>query len=149
MRLLHRPRWLFHSLCPHLSTPSISFRFSTLTTPDRVANRPVAPPHEYLLLGYVPRRSFVTSIQRLQRDADDKGGKDPNDFDDGNNEEGIVVSEAQLQGALPSSGVALSAITVPDSFPNVPLIPISRYPVFPKFIKMIEVSRGVQLSSFI
>uniref|UniRef100_H2YQ98 Lon protease homolog n=1 Tax=Ciona savignyi TaxID=51511 RepID=H2YQ98_CIOSA len=34
---------------------------------------------------------------------------------------------------------ALSALTVPDNFPNVPIIAVNRNPVFPKFIKMIEV----------
>uniref|UniRef100_H2YQ97 Lon protease homolog, mitochondrial n=1 Tax=Ciona savignyi TaxID=51511 RepID=H2YQ97_CIOSA len=38
-----------------------------------------------------------------------------------------------------SNTVALSALTVPDNFPNVPIIAVNRNPVFPKFIKMIEV----------
>ncbi|GAU91697.1 hypothetical protein RvY_03905 [Ramazzottius varieornatus] len=133
MRLLRCPQWLFYNSAVHRHLSSAS----TLTTLGlSVAKKPLSPPQEYLLLGFLPRRSFVTSTARFQRDADDRGGKDPND----GSEEGIVVSEAQLNGALPSGGVALSAITVPDLFPNVPLIPISRYPVFPKFIKMIEVS---------
>ena len=36
--------------------------------------------------------------------------------------------------------MALSPMTVPDFFPHVPLLAISRNPVFPKFIKMIEIS---------
>ena len=36
--------------------------------------------------------------------------------------------------------MALSPMTVPDYFPNVPLLAVSKNPVFPKFIKMIEVS---------
>lgn len=38
------------------------------------------------------------------------------------------------------SMMALSPMTVPDYFPHVPLLAVSRNPVFPKFIKMIEVS---------
>ena len=38
-----------------------------------------------------------------------------------------------------SANGALSAMNVPDYFPNVPLIPVHKNPVFPKFIKMIEV----------
>lgn len=35
---------------------------------------------------------------------------------------------------------ALTAVTVPEFFPRVPVIAISRNPVFPRFIKMLEVS---------
>ena len=35
---------------------------------------------------------------------------------------------------------ALTAITVPEIFPHVPIISINRNPVFPKFIKIIEIS---------
>jgi len=38
------------------------------------------------------------------------------------------------------SMLALSPMNVPEFFPNVPLLAVSRNPVFPKFIKMIEVS---------
>lgn len=38
------------------------------------------------------------------------------------------------------SMMALSPMTVPDYFPNIPLLAVTRNPVFPKFIKMIEVS---------
>ena len=40
-----------------------------------------------------------------------------------------------------SSSGALSAMSVPEYFPHVPLIAVNRNPVFPKFIKMIEVRR--------
>ena len=36
-------------------------------------------------------------------------------------------------------GAALSAMNVPEDFPHVPIIAVNRSPVFPKFIKMIEV----------
>ena len=35
---------------------------------------------------------------------------------------------------------ALSPINIPDYFPNVPVIAINRNPVFPKFVKLIEVT---------
>ncbi|XP_039273310.2 lon protease homolog, mitochondrial-like [Styela clava] len=38
----------------------------------------------------------------------------------------------------PPSG-ALSTTTIPDRFPHVPLLAVNRNPVFPRFIKMIEV----------
>ena len=36
-------------------------------------------------------------------------------------------------------GFALSTVDVPEMFPNVPVIAINRHPVFPRFMKMIEV----------
>ena len=35
---------------------------------------------------------------------------------------------------------AVAAVTVPEVFPEVPVIPISRNPIFPRFVKMLEVS---------
>lgn len=49
------------------------------------------------------------------------------------------------EGSIPGSGVQMTALTpmmVPEVFPNVPLIAVSRNPVFPRFIKIIEV-RGL------
>ncbi len=37
------------------------------------------------------------------------------------------------------ASTALTPMTVPDVFPNVPIIAVKRNPVFPRFIKMIEV----------
>lgn len=34
---------------------------------------------------------------------------------------------------------ALAPVTVPETFPEVPLLPISRNPLFPRFVKMLEV----------
>ena len=34
---------------------------------------------------------------------------------------------------------ALAQVHVPDVFPEVPLLPIHRNPVFPRFVKMMEV----------
>ncbi|KAK7484034.1 hypothetical protein BaRGS_00024769, partial [Batillaria attramentaria] len=41
--------------------------------------------------------------------------------------------------AFPLMG-ALAAITVPEVFPRVPVIAINRNPVFPRFVKMLEIS---------
>lgn len=43
---------------------------------------------------------------------------------------------------IPGDGPQMTALTpmmVPEVFPNVPLIAVSRNPVFPRFIKIIEV----------
>lgn len=42
-------------------------------------------------------------------------------------------------GSAPPNITALTPMTVPEVFPNVPLIPVTRNPVFPRFIKIIEV----------
>uniref|UniRef100_A0A674PI92 Lon protease homolog, mitochondrial n=1 Tax=Takifugu rubripes TaxID=31033 RepID=A0A674PI92_TAKRU len=45
-------------------------------------------------------------------------------------------------GGIPGNGPQMTALTpmmVPEVFPNVPLIAVSRNPVFPRFIKIIEV----------
>ena len=35
---------------------------------------------------------------------------------------------------------AIAPISVPDNFPEVPLLAVSRNPIFPRFVKMLEVS---------
>lgn len=35
---------------------------------------------------------------------------------------------------------ALAPVAIPDIFPEVPILPISRNPIFPKFVKLLEVS---------
>lgn len=42
---------------------------------------------------------------------------------------------------LPKSH-AIMPITVPECFPNVPILTLSRNPLFPRFVKMLEVSRS-------
>ena len=61
-------------------------------------------------------------------------------------EAGFMLRELlYLSGGMGGEGdgpnmMALSPMTVPDYFPNVPMLAVSRNPVFPKFIKMIEIS---------
>lgn len=50
--------------------------------------------------------------------------------------------ESGGDGGVPYNGPQMTALTpmmVPEVFPNVPLIAVSRNPVFPRFIKIIEV----------
>lgn len=35
---------------------------------------------------------------------------------------------------------AIAPVSVPDKFPELPVLPISRNPIFPRFVKMLEVS---------
>ena len=41
------------------------------------------------------------------------------------------------------STTAIAPLTVPDFFPELPVIPVRRNPVFPRFIKMIEVNCSI------
>lgn len=59
----------------------------------------------------------------------DSGGEESGGGEDG----GAAYAGAQM--------TALTPMTVPEVFPNVPLIAVSRNPVFPRFIKIIEVRR--------
>ncbi|CAF4754197.1 unnamed protein product, partial [Rotaria magnacalcarata] len=38
------------------------------------------------------------------------------------------------------AGNPLMPVDVPENYPIVPLIPVSRHPLFPKFIKMLEIT---------
>lgn len=49
-------------------------------------------------------------------------------------QEGAGGAEAPIMHNLPAT------MTVPEIWPNVPVIAINRNPVFPRFIKIIEVS---------
>ncbi|XP_034736461.1 lon protease homolog, mitochondrial [Etheostoma cragini] len=62
--------------------------------------------------------------------------------EDGGESAGSGGEESGGEGGAPYSGPQMTALTpmmVPEVFPNVPLIAVSRNPVFPRFIKIIEV----------
>ena len=51
--------------------------------------------------------------------------------------------EAEEEGERDEVNVeqsALAAVSIPDSFPEVPILAITRNPIFPKFVKMLEAS---------
>lgn len=78
------------------------------------------------------RPSSLMQCVRLycdQQKPDDLPDEDPP-----KNNEGSVIH-------YPGQGVgAVAALTVPESWPQVPVIAVSRNPVFPRFIKMVEIS---------
>nr|XP_020512747.2 lon protease homolog, mitochondrial-like [Labrus bergylta] len=62
--------------------------------------------------------------------------------EDGGDSAGSGGEESGGDGGVPYNGPQMTALTtmlVPEVFPNVPLIAVSRNPVFPRFIKIIEV----------
>nr|CAB3263468.1 lon protease homolog, mitochondrial [Phallusia mammillata] len=80
-------------------------------------------------------------------DGDDDG--DPHDGKDDEANASVNIEDDTVTVKRPEivyTGVepnlhsgALSTLTVPDNFPNVPIIPVSRNPVYPKFLKMVEI----------
>lgn len=65
--------------------------------------------------------------------------------EDGGDSAGSGGEESGGDGGAPYSEPQMTALTpmmVPEVFPNVPLIAVSRNPVFPRFIKIIEVRRN-------
>uniref|UniRef100_A0AAQ5ZXF9 Lon protease homolog, mitochondrial n=1 Tax=Amphiprion ocellaris TaxID=80972 RepID=A0AAQ5ZXF9_AMPOC len=102
--------------------------------------------------GVVPHRTDSSALSRLQP---------PRFYTSAGTPQSIPVSTAMAAGCrlgtahrwmragavprvhtVPYNGAQMTALTpmmVPEVFPNVPLIAVSRNPVFPRFIKIIEV----------
>lgn len=57
-----------------------------------------------------------------------------------------VTDEEEEGGALgiellpPNQMHAIAPVSIPDNFPEVPVLAISRNPIFPRFVKILEVS---------
>lgn len=64
-------------------------------------------------------------------------GGDGEESDDGSDSE--TEASGEKITAFQQSISALSPLTVPEEWPQVPVIAVKRHPVFPHFIKMIEV----------
>ncbi|XP_059175415.1 lon protease homolog, mitochondrial-like [Physella acuta] len=83
---------------------------------------------------YCISRPFTTSSANLQKKNDDDGEESKkNETDETTEEPPEIVS-----GFPPIA--ALTTMSVPEFLPVVPVIAISRNPVFPRFVKMIEVT---------
>ncbi|KAM7285560.1 lon protease homolog, mitochondrial [Ixodes scapularis] len=75
-----------------------------------------------------------SQMQCVRLYCDQQKPDDLPDEDPPKNNEGSVIH-------YPGQGVgAVAALTVPESWPQVPVIAVSRNPVFPRFIKMVEIS---------
>ena len=62
-------------------------------------------------------------------------GKNQNNDDNGGHESSDNTVPVVIQAGNP-----LMPVEVPENYPIVPLIPVSRHPLFPKFIKMLEIT---------
>ncbi|CAF0744003.1 unnamed protein product [Didymodactylos carnosus] len=67
-------------------------------------------------------------------DGRGSGSNDNHNDDSGSSNSGQVVP------VVLQSGNPLMPIEIPENYPIVPLIPVTRHPLFPKFIKMLEIS---------
>lgn len=69
------------------------------------------------------------------------GHDDNGDGHDKKDEGPDVVIEDQSGVKVDPSQGALAQVLVPDVFPEVPILPVHRNPVFPRFVKMMEVCK--------
>ena len=78
---------------------------------------------------------FILRVALISRELINHDGDGGDKKDDG--AEPVIEDKAGAK-VDPSLG-ALAQVVVPDVFPEVPLLPVHRNPVFPRFIKMMEV----------
>ncbi|CAH8608585.1 unnamed protein product [Schistosoma intercalatum] len=84
---------------------------------------------------FIPKYAFSTSSGKGS--SDDDSGIDPDGLPTSNTHESDP-SSTPLPPAVPP--LALSPQNIPENFPIVPVIAISGSPLFPKFVKMIEIT---------
>lgn len=75
-------------------------------------------------------------------EANNRGGgafSGGEDSPEGGAEEGAGGAGGSAGGGEGPVITALTPMTIPDVFPHLPLIAITRNPVFPRFIKIVEV----------
>ena len=99
------------------------------------------------VLGHNP--SFCSTFQSLNRTGPFRSlssryfSSNANDgSDDGSNSDSVnpqLNSASDTDGSGPIIHSLPATMTVPEVWPNVPVIAINRNPVFPRFIKIIEV----------
>ncbi|WAQ98018.1 LONM-like protein [Mya arenaria] len=83
---------------------------------------------------YLPEDELGAGDQGSDGDGEDKPESSADDS------ENVAEEEASEQPVMNYNMAALTTTTIPDYFPNIPVIAINRNPVFPRFIKMIEVN---------
>ena len=130
-----------------INNPIRSFRLESLINRNRISllntNRQVSScglrPSLYpsLMHQHISSRSFHSSI--FYRSDGTKNDDIPPE-DPPNNDPKSQASPMVIQ-----SMTALAPVNIPDFFPRLPLIAVSRNPLFPKFVKMIEVFKELFL----
>ncbi|XP_053177721.1 lon protease homolog, mitochondrial [Scomber japonicus] len=138
---------------PLTDTPGLRRLYTTTGTTQRptallAGCRLTAAPHRWMRVGSVLRghTALLTPIYPRYTIQDRAFGNRASvagfSGEDGGDSAGSGGEESGGDGGASYSGPQMTALTpmmVPEVFPNVPLIAVSRNPVFPRFIKIIEV----------
>ena len=66
--------------------------------------------------------------------------------DDGNDGDDVIIEDKVGDTSIEPEYGALAPVMVPEVFPKVPLLCVHRNPVFPRFVKMLEVRNCVDIS---
>ncbi|XP_023224137.1 lon protease homolog, mitochondrial-like [Centruroides sculpturatus] len=135
MRYLHRRLWRYNQW---LSTPHRYRNLSALHCLSRNLNfsiKPIASDYstdKYLLTNVYRLNSYYScqNVRYYCSKKDEDKQDNPTESTNGEKKELSNVSSVN----------ALSAITVPEVWPVVPVIAVNRNPVFPQFIKVLEIS---------
>ncbi|XP_028259887.1 lon protease homolog, mitochondrial [Parambassis ranga] len=138
---------------PRLYTSSSekTFHYGSLNIPGNTAQaagcRVMARPHRWMRVGSVAR--FQTSLLTQSSGPFTIQGRMYGNRSSGAGFSGEDGADSSGSGGEESGGdgvhysgpqmTALTPMIVPEVFPNVPLIAVGRNPVFPRFIKIIEV----------
>ncbi|XP_060933630.1 lon protease homolog, mitochondrial [Limanda limanda] len=133
---------------PRFYTSTVSCSHVPVSTAMTAGCRLTLRPHRWVRAGSVLRsqtdlvtptpRPFMVQDRMFGNRASGAGFSG----EDGGESAGSGGEESGGDGGVPYSGPQMTALTpmmVPEVFPNVPLIAVSRNPVFPRFIKIIEV----------
>lgn len=88
----------------------------------------------------------IPDLFRYRNLSSEKSGNDHSSSDDGDdtskNRQPSPPEASENDDILPSHQSLPANIVVPEVYPFVPLIAVNRNPVFPRFIKLLEVSRA-------
>ncbi|XP_052795556.1 lon protease homolog, mitochondrial-like isoform X2 [Mya arenaria] len=84
--------------------------------------------------------AFYSSSASSAGDQGSDGDGEDKPESSADDSENVAEEEASEQPVMNYNMAALTTTTIPDYFPNIPVIAINRNPVFPRFIKMIEVN---------
>lgn len=71
-------------------------------------------------------------------DGEEEAGEGKKETEDAERDDSESEDSESLEMLPPARHHALATIRVPDHFPDVPLLPISRSPIFPRLARMLE-----------
>ncbi|XP_071756244.1 lon protease homolog, mitochondrial [Centroberyx gerrardi] len=131
-------------------TKTCSSRFGNIPIPTAMTRgwRRAGRPHRWARVSGIfgGEREFLAPVCRphsiLDRAFGNRAGGAGFSGEDGGESAGSGGDDSGGDGGVPYNGAQMTALTpmmVPEVFPNVPLVAVSRNPVFPRFIKIIEV----------